>query len=228
VIPLPSEPDVKKGDIESFKRATSIINRKLPPVYAQGKGRRDNVGSPSPPAGEVTFHKRIGAHDISVTHVLNIAGFIGWVENYLKSEGVDNPSIPDKMKEVVDEYLRDDFSWFVFDIVSLDNKPKTNDAIRYRFKSDCLYYPLRITRTEEGFTDIDLIILTPKLLSEFPGIPINQVKLEHDPVTINSQELKEINKEMHNLLGHLEQMKLRIWKISGWLSSFEYDLIARE
>lgn len=29
VIPLPSEPEVKKGDVEVFRRATTLINKKL-------------------------------------------------------------------------------------------------------------------------------------------------------------------------------------------------------
>ena len=73
-----------------------------------------------PPAGEVTLHDKIGSHDISVTHVLHRRGFIDWVEGYLRKAGVGNPTIPEPMKAVVDEYLHDKFEWFVFDVVELD------------------------------------------------------------------------------------------------------------
>lgn len=226
VIPLPSKPTVKKGDVEVFKRATALINRKLRERYAQALHKGDREGIEPPPAGEVTFHKRIGPHDISVTHVLDSKGFIEWVEKYLRSVGVENPMIPEAMKTVVSEYLREGFSWFVFDVVLLDEKIKTNDAIQYQFATQSLFYPLRIMRTEEGETSIELLVLTPQLLSRFSGIPIEQVKLRHEPIPLTSEELRNLNEEMDTLLGHRENMKLRIWQIRGRLSSFAKDLIA--
>jgi len=175
----------------------------------------------------VTFHEKIGPHDISVTRVLDSAGFVRWVETYLKSAGVANPTIPAPMKQVVEEYLADKFSWFVFDVVSLDETLKTNDAIQYRFATTSLFYPLRITRTGEGETAIELLVLTPKLLSGFPGILIERVQLLHEPIAITSNELRSLSQEMDDLLGNRDDMKLRIWRIDGKLSSFEQDLIAR-
>jgi len=227
VIPLPSEPSVKKGDVEVFKKATILINRKLRERYARAFGKGHTERIERPPAGEVTFHKKIGAHDISVTHVLNCQGFIRWVEKYLGSVGVKYPRIPEAMKIVVGEYLDEGFSWFVFDVVSLDEAPKTNEAIQYRFKTDFLFYPVKITRTEEGYTSIDLLVLTPELLSEFAGIPTEEVRLRHAPVSISSKELRSLSEEMDDLLGHREDTKLRIWQIRGKLSSFEKDLIAK-
>lgn len=226
VMPLPSEPAVKKGDVEVFRKATELINRKLRERRTQAL-KAEHLGTDEMPiAGEVTFHKKIGAHDISVTHVLNSDGFIEWVENYLRSSGVENPKIPKAMKAVVSEYLEEGFSWFVFDVISLDKEPKTNEAIQYRFATESLFYPLKITRTEEGETSIELLVLTPRLLRNFPGISMEQVKLLHEPIEITSEELCELSEEMDALLGHLEEMKLRIWQIQGKLSEFEEDLIA--
>ena len=228
VIPLPSEPIVKKGDVEVFRKATALINRKLRERQVMAFGKRHKGPKPEgSPAGEITFHKKIGVHDISVTHVLDDNGFVEWVEKYLKSVGVENPIIPEAMKSVVNEYLNEGFSWFVFDVVSLDEGPKTNEAIQYRFKTDFLFYPMKITRTEEGYTLVELLILTPKLLSNFSGIPVEEVKLLHKPVSINSKDLRGLNKEMDNLLRHRENMKLRVWQIRGKLSSFKKDLIVK-
>jgi hypothetical protein len=227
VLPLPTEPIVKKGDIETFRKATRLINKKvrlqklLVPHRNGGKERTIR------PAGEITFHKKIGAHDISVAHVLNKDGFILWVENYLDSLGVENPDIPEGLKNVVDDYLEDKFTWFVFDVVSLDKELKTNDAIQYRFKTDFLYYPIKIMSTEEGYTSMEFLILTPELLSNFPGIPIEEIELQHQPISITSEELKNLNEEMSELLGNRENMKLRIWEIEGMIFSFTEDLIAR-
>jgi len=228
VMPFPSEPVVKKGDVEIFRKATALINRKLQERYNQealSKGPRGEIKES--PDGEVTFHKKIGAHDISVAHVLGTNGFIEWVEKYLRSAGIENPTIPEAMKTVVGEYLKEGFSWFVFDVVSLDEEPKTNEAIQYRFKTDFLFYPVKISRTEESYTSIDLLVLTSKLLSKFPGIPIEEVELRHEPVSISSKELRGLSEEMDDILEHREDMKLRIWQIKGEPSSFEKDLIAK-
>lgn len=227
VLPLPNEPVVKKGDLETFRRATHLINKKLSlqkPLVPHRNGGKKRV---SKPAGEITFHKKIGAHDISVAHVLNKDGFIKWVEKYLDSLGVKNPEIPEGLKNVVDEYLGEKFTWFVFDVVSLDTEIKTNDAIQYRFKTDFLFYPVKIMNTEEGYTSMELLILTPDLLRYFPGIPLEKISLQHQPISITLKELQSLNEEMSELLGNREGTKLRIWKIEGLISSFMEDLIAR-
>lgn len=112
-------------------------------------------------------------------------------------------------------------------MVDLGRETVTNDAIQYRFASDCVYYPLRITRTEEGETSIKLLVLTPRLLSRFPALPVSRVRLLHQPISITSAELRELNEDMDALLGHRPNMKLRIWQINGRLSAFDADLIAK-
>ena len=226
VMPLPAEPTAKKGDVDVFRRATDLINRKLRQTLALKSTKSRNDGDEQP-AGEITFHEKIGAHDISVAHVLDASGFTKWVNDYLKQSGVDNPQLPPAMKGLVDEYLGDQFVWFVFDVVSLDEQPKTNEAIQYRFKTDRLFYPMRISRTDWGETSVDLLILTPRLLQHFPGLPFSRIELRHEPVSITADELASLNEDMDSLLGHREDMRLRIWRIRGDLQSFTADLVAR-
>lgn len=227
VLPLPSEPVVKKGDVEVFAKATELINRKLADKKKTMRGVKGLDKGGEEAAGEITFHEKIGSHDISVAHVLDQTGFVAWVVEYLDSAGVENPTIPGPLKEVVDEYLKEGFTWFVFDVVSLREEPRTNEAIQYRFKTDHLYYPLKITRTEKGSTEIDLLVLTPRLLNVFPGISYKRITLPHEPVTLTGIELWGLNREMHELLGKPKESKLRIWKLGGELSSFDKDLLAK-
>ncbi len=237
VLPLPSEPEVTKGDIEVFKKAIDLINKKLAEMFGgpskPSKGLTKGIESEyMEPAGEITFHKKIGAHDISVAHVLNSKGFIEWVDTYLKSAGVENSKIPEELKTVIAEYLEEGFGWFVFDVVQLERKLKTNDAIQYRFKTDFLYYPLRITRSEEGYTTIDLLILTAETDQYmFHGILKDRIDFLHEPVPITLEEVKSINKDMYYLFWisfQESEMFLRIWTIKGELSSFVADLIVTE
>jgi hypothetical protein len=225
VLPLPSEPEVKKGDLETFRKATDLINRKLR-VAALSKRNGDDEKKVLTPGGEVTFHKKIGAHDISVTHLLNADSFVDWVKDYLKSLDIEGDVIADEMKDLIEEYIKDEFVWFVFDVVSLGLETVTNEPIQYRFTTKHLFYPLKITSTGVGNTSIDLLVLTPHLLRRFPGLPIKRVRLKHDPITITSDELKELNEDMFELLGEHAQMKLRIWQIKGELKLFDEDLIA--
>jgi hypothetical protein len=224
VLPLPSEPEVKKGDVSVFARAAQLITSKLGQAGAP-RGVSPG-GKTKSPAGEVAFHEKIGSHDISVTHVLDPIGFVAWVEDYLDSANVQSPVIPDPLREVVEEYVEDGFTWFVFDVVDLSESTRTLEAIQYRFKSDRLYYPLRITRTETGTTEIELLILTHRLLNVFRGISHQEVLLTHEPVTLTGAELWGLSMDMYNLLGKPDEAKLRIWKIRGDLPSFKKDLLA--
>jgi hypothetical protein len=225
VLPLPSEPDVKKGDLETFRKATDLINKKL---YSEqmGKGRVLSEGV-IVPSGEVTFHKRIGAHDISVTHLLDGQGFVDWVVDYLKTQGVEGNVISEDMRQLIEGYITDGFAWYVFDVVSIGQETVTNEPIQYRFKNKYLFYPLKITSTAEGSTSIELLILTPRLLNNFPSLPIGRVRLKHDPVSINGEELRELNEDMYKLLEGCNRLRLRIWEIQGELKDFDSDLLAR-
>ncbi len=69
----------------------------------------------TPPA-EITFHEKIGAHDVSVIHVLSGLDFVGWVNNFLTRASVTDPTIPPALRQVVQEYLDDGLRWFAFDV----------------------------------------------------------------------------------------------------------------
>ena len=181
------------------------------------------LGAPLP-AGEVTFHDKIGSHEISVTHVLDRSGFVAWVEDYLRKAGVQNPRIPEPMKAVVEEYLRDRFQWFVFDVIELGEDLKTKEAIQYRFSTRWLYYPLRITRTEEGDTSVRLLVLTPELV-RFPQIGHVQVRLAHEPLQISADELRSLGSSDLTDLMDRRRCMLRTWEISGPLSGFTRDIV---
>ncbi len=229
VLPLPAEPKVKKGSLKTFETATTIINRHLAMHARPARGGRSmGANDARAPAGMVTFHKKIGPHEVSVTRVLDGARFVAWVQSYLATQGVPKAVIPDGFQAICEGYIKDGFGWFVFDVVSLGPKLQTIEPIQYRFATRSLFYPLRITMLDHGNTSIDLIVLTPKLLRTFPGLPIRRVQLKHPPIAISAAELRSISDEMYELLGRQQAMRLRIWNCSGPLASFDRDLIARE
>lgn len=224
VLPLRSEPLVKKGDLETFRRATALINRNLQAALGKKNGGRSTEDI-ALPAGEVTYHEKIGAHDISVTHLLDADGFVDWVRQYLDSLGVEGGIVSEEMKGLIEGYIADEFTWFVFDLVTIGIETVTNEPIQYRFKTDHLFYPLKITSTVEGSTAVELLVLTPWLLRRFPGLPVSRIELKHDPVSINEYDLQYLDKDMHSLLKGYTEMKLRIWELTGDLKSFDRDII---
>lgn len=231
VIPLPTEPEVTKGEMAVFSHAARLIQEKLHPRSAKGMGfgamgdlGGTAMGGALPPAGEVTQQKKIGAQDISVIRVLDPRRFVRWVEDYLQQAGVENPTISRPMRRVVEEYLRDGFPWFAFNVVELGTSPATKEAVQYRFRTPLLYYPLRITRAEKGNTTVRLLLISPRLV-RIPDLLSARARLLHEPVRITADELRYLDKDMHGLLGKRQPMLLRMWEIKGRLSGFRRDVL---
>lgn len=230
VMPFPTEPAVTNADIMVFRRAVDLINAKL-----RAKARHDaeeammsRYGGIVPPAaGQITFHERIGAHEVVVAQVLNPVGFVKWVTDYLKRSQVDNPTVPPVLQASVNQYLKEGFGWLVFDVILVENQLQTIEPLQYRFRTSWLYYPIKISQTNQGTTSIQLLVLTPGMLRTFSGIPIERVALRHEPVDLTSAEVRSIHPELDDLLGHRDEVKLRIWWIYGDFQSLNMDLLAR-
>lgn len=228
VMPFPAEPRVKKGDVRIFQRAVKLINSKIiHRELAQAAIKSLNRASAeAPPPGEITFHERIGAHDVSVARVVSGDGFVEWVNDYLKRASVGNPVIPPRLRKVVEEYIDDGFCWFAFDVVELGNKFRSLEALQYRFPSSRLFYPVKISRSNEGQTSIELLVLTWRLMQESSGIPFSQIELRHEPVKLTSAEVRSLGRDLDKLLDHQDDVRLRIWRVEGDFSSFDRDIIA--
>lgn len=239
VIPLRAEPTVKKADPEIFEKATRLINSRMsrPQPFAGAPGAM--AAPAAPPAGEVTHHERIGRHEISVTHVLDVNGFCTWAEDYLRSKGAQMPRVPDPIRVAVQGYLERGFAWFVYDVVELGTTVRTNEPIQFRFKSDCVFYPLVITQTESQHVDIRIILLTPEYLLQYPELTRDHIRvgLEQFPdpqriaqemVVLSQRQVQDLSPDVDALLGHRDGMKLRIWTlIPEMRGRFYHDLVAR-
>lgn len=221
VIPLPAEPEVSKGDVDVFARIDRLLRSKGPHRPVKGNSRAQGA-----PAGEITFHERIGQHDVSVAHVRDRDEFTAWVTRRLTELGVATPALPPVLKESIAGYIHDGFRWFVFDVVSLTPEARSVDALQYRFATKRLFYPLRISRTDQGSTAIDLFVLTPRLLRRFPGLAADLISLPFEPVSLNREELTSLDGQLAGFFGRSETVMLRSWHIEGDLGSFDRDLWA--
>ncbi|MFW5988005.1 MAG: DUF2330 domain-containing protein [bacterium] len=220
VLPLPSEPEIKEGDMEVFEQINKLIHKKIWQDITR-PGFRSEGRSTEQEAGEITFHEQIGAHDITVTNVIRSDEFISWANDYLKSLGVDTPTIPEDMEEVIAEYLADGYNWFVFDVVELDKNTKTNQAIQYQFKTDELFFPMRITRTEEGETEVNLQAIMPRLKPEVKGLRLREI---NPSVIATRNEIKNIDDDIYQMFNNQEQLVIHSWLFRGQLNSFTDDI----
>jgi len=235
VIPLPSEPKVRAAEPDIFRRTDQLLlELKMEDFLKKAEVHRSkgSTDGRSLPSGEVTQQKTVGAHDISVTRVKETAGFVDWVEGYLSDRGVQSVEIPRPLKQAIKEYLQDGFSWFVFDIVKLDQTKRTNTGIQYRFKSDSLYYPLKISRTESGRTNIKLTIFSSQVLNGFIGLGKDRVNINSNHYLVEREKVDEISPELAGLFSTKDssgqrRIHLYDWKIGGEISSFKDDLLVK-
>lgn len=227
VMPLPNKPSVDEAKPEVFKRCQSLLPKIRTEYYA------DSFGGPfaaplSPPAANVVERKLIGAHDIRVVELIDAKRFSDWVKTEFGATN-EHLEIPAPLLEVIDEYVKDGYKWFIFDVVDLKQEAAKKTPLKIRFKTDKLYYPMRITRTEKGNTKVSLSILTNVLFDKEDaiGIPRSSFKVPASPIDITGEQVKWIDPSIFELLRQPSKVKLRTWEISGEIDSFKQDLLIR-
>ncbi len=226
VMPLPNKPSVEATDIAVFTRCKSL----LPKVIVTDSGGASSFGGPPDdlPAAKVVERKMIGAHDIRTVELLDAERFAAWVtaEFGVAKEGLE---VPAPLLEVIGEYARDGYKWFLFDLVDVKQEAAKKTPLRIRFETDKLYYPMRITRTEKGQTTVSLSILTTVLFNKEDciGIPREDIGVPARPIEITGAKVNWIDPPLFALLGRPQEVQLRTWEISGEIDSFQKDLLIR-
>jgi hypothetical protein len=132
------------------------------------------------------------------------------------------------MRTTVEEYLRDDYRWFAFNVVDLGKELVSKEAIQYRFKTSHLYYPLRISRTDHGETVVRLLVLSPNLV-RVPDLRGTRVRVVHEPVRVNADDVRSIDKDIAAMFasGSHRTYLLRTWEIRAPLASFAMDVVTK-
>jgi peptidoglycan hydrolase-like protein with peptidoglycan-binding domain len=231
IIPLPSDPiEIKEGSFESFERLVAIMNTKIESVRNQwmeaGKGLGD-----TPAAGvEITFHKQIGAHDVTVVKVNDLDYFLEWIKNFAFEKELEVKEISSGFKEGVSSYLKRDIKYFVFDIIEGGEEKESIKPLIYHFDSDFLYYPISISgisEIKESRTNINLFIITKKEV-EFPNIPYSYYSNYWFnnygyPVELTKEDLEEVSQEIADLFkGEVSARKASLY---GKLGDLQRDLM---
>lgn len=204
VLPLPSNPSkVEEDSFELFYRLIKIIAKKVN-TMKRGRPGYGTLGGVEFTGIEITFYKKIGAHEITVVKVSDINQFINWIKNFLLSKGFDNPEISREFKNSVANYLNRGFKFFVFDIIETNKEKQSVKPLSYRFKSEFLYYPLEITATSHAGLSLSQVSIFFIAKGRINKEIIRNLKLEPGIgfdlyIKLRKSELKEINPELADL-----------------------------
>lgn len=166
-IPFPSEPQVSLAPKGVFDRLADIVAKyQLKYVYTF----RTKGGPPSSHVEgvEVRLDAKLGAHDLTVIKVDNVAAFRTWVNDYFRKHHLPRQSTYPHVEAIVADYVARGIGFFVLDSVDVTADSRFVDPIAYTFKSDALYYPLKTSNTFGGNGEIELFIISPQTLC-FPG-----------------------------------------------------------
>ena len=121
VIPLPSNPsDVQEGSFESFEKLIEIMNAKMEDIRNQWKTLGEGPEETESDGVEITFHKKIGAHDVTIVKVNDLDYFLEWIENFAQEKELEVKEISSGFREGIDNYLKRDIKYFVFVTGRLD------------------------------------------------------------------------------------------------------------
>ena len=218
IMPLPSNPtQIEKASFESFVTIQSIIWKQASDVlgpYYQGQENTRSV--------EVTFHEKIGAHDITVVKASDASELTAWAEDFLELNEIGQGISLQEFESVIEDYMARGFRFFVLDLIEITSDENSVEPILYRFETDFLYYPLKISSPIPGDTRITLFLLTERTIpSPFYYMPPNPLEMAFywSPA---GQELIQLNLTK----GQLSIIDLRIGEIfedNVWLTVMEYE-----
>lgn len=201
LIPLPSNPTkVKKGSPESFTKLVEVINKKAREMRQKAFGKGVET-----PGVEITFHKKIGVHDVTIVKVNDLDYFINWVKDFSTDRGFEYTGLPSNFKTTVSNYLNKNIDHFVFDVIETNESSQTINPLIYRFKSDYLYYPLEITATSDvgwSSSKVNVFLIAKGIVNQ---TVVRNTKLhprtgfDEYNISLTREELREISPELEDL-----------------------------
>lgn len=226
MVPFPSLPDVKLGDVESFEELNEFIkeNRQRDRDYL---GNEAALTTDAPSLGiEIMFSEKIGPHDITAIQVRSPLEFTDWVNEFLTRKGITNRKMPEELDTVINHYIDNNIQFFAFDVIELGPNTKSVDPIVYTFRSEFLFFPLEISSIIEGETEITLALITPQNLA-INKESLNDLGFYRDfNGVISNSDLEKISNDVARLFGN----KANLASYRGYfsLADLKDDVVIKE
>jgi hypothetical protein len=230
-IPLPGEPRVTLAGKETFARLQELLDRHgLRYLHRRRIGGLARPEAPEDPV-ELRFHKRLGAHDVSVVRVNRVEHFASWVSGYFKGLGHDIGPLSHAEASVVRDYVQRGIRFFVFDLVQLNRETVSVDPLVYRFPSRRLYYPLKATNLFGGRGRIELYVFSDRgacypflehMVQEGGQSPSIWWTATSTVAEVTGKEMATVDPALRDLLG--ANARLRAFMREGLLQ-FDQDIM---
>lgn len=217
VMPLPSNPKaIEQASFESFVHIQNLIWTYAPQVLGRHYGGKEQTQGV-----EVTFHERIGAHDITVVKATDATELTEWADSFLEENEISQVMSLRNFESVIEDYMARGFRYFVLDLIETSSQQKSVEPILYRFETSFLYYPLKISSPVPGETEITLFVLTNNRIQNFFSYSFYRLRMAYyrsgnhwAPIQFNLTK------------GELGIIDLRIGELfenNAWLTVLEYE-----
>lgn len=208
MMPLPSQPNlVEKANFTSFEMIQWLMGYYGGLFFLGGEAGGEGV--------EITFHEKIGVHDITIVKSDNAFELAEWMEWFLSENGIALEISIQEFSVVVEDYIVRGFCFFLLDLIDFSAELKSAEPILLQFKTDFLYYPLIISSLFSGETKMTLFLLTNrKIEGDLPqGL---RVSLYEDLSTVEFWVPNFLINYMDPRIGGL-------FKEGAWLTALEYE-----
>lgn len=217
IVPLPSNPKaIEEASFDSFVRIQEHIWMRGPEVLGKDYFGRDQMESV-----EVTFHEKIGAHDITVVNASDALEFTRWMGDFLESNGVSQEISLQNFEAVIGDYMARGFRFFVLDLIDVSTEENSVEPILYRFETSFLYYPLEISSPIPGDTEVNLFLLTNSQIENHGYSPYYPLTLAYYRSPTKSEPIQfKLTK------GELAIIDLRMSELfenGAWLTVLKYN-----
>jgi hypothetical protein len=201
ILPLPSNPtEIVEGSFDSFRKIAELVNEEIMVT----KNIFELARVPDGGWGlEITFQEKIGSHDLTIVKLNSQDHFAEWVSNFAESRHLEF-SVSNDFIEMVSLYLNQEIRFFVFDVIEINTIEKSVEPLVYKFKTDFLYYPLKITAistSEEVYSTVNLFLIAK---GQVDGTSLSEMNFVLRSgftryLELNNQQLYEISPELSDL-----------------------------
>ena len=166
-IPFPSEPSVSLAPAGVFEKAAAMI-KKYGLTYQHLQYSKGGSPTATSQGVELRLNKKLGAHDLTLIKVNDVATFRQWVNRYFKARRLPVKQTYPEEEAIVADYVKRGLVYFVLDFVEISPELRFIEPVAYTFKSTALYYPLKTSNTFGGQGSIELVVIAPATLCS-PG-----------------------------------------------------------
>ena len=197
-IPFPSEPQVFLAPNTCFQNLETLFSKYEMTYLVQVRG-----GGSAREAVEFRFHKRLGAHDVTVVHIRDSQHFTTWVNEFFRQQGLPHRTLSSQETSLISDYVQRGFSFFVFDLVELGQETTSVEPLLYRFPTQHFYYPLKISKLFGKVGTIELFVFGKRRKIRQPEDDPDGVRyvLRSSSAFVTADDMQRVAPEIAELLG---------------------------